>query len=148
MPFYLLQEDGSHFLLEDLSGAIILEETGLSPTVWHQGGAGYPAPHGRKRRRRTYELFHALETTLREVVAGTHDPVVPVVVGRTQWVYQPDRKDEDRDLTLRQLRSLAAGYRALLTQITHLDQDLRAWGLTRETARREQEEEELVIWLL
>lgn len=69
MVLYLLKEDGGRIKLEDGSGSLILEASGVpGPTVdWQAGGAGHPVK--KKRRNETDELFKRIEHTL-EVALG------------------------------------------------------------------------------
>jgi hypothetical protein len=121
MAFYLLQEDGNKILLEDLSGFIILEETLIGPTLFHQGDGKRRNGRYGKRRLRTQELFSAMEQTLRRVLTGEVDaPTVTVAqVGPAAVVLDTT---EPFEASVTQLRRLADRTKVLSTHLTSLFQ--------------------------
>jgi len=141
MAFYLLQEDGSKFRLEDLSGFLILEDESVAPTLDHQGGDG---KRKGTRRKRTRELFQDMEDTLRRVLDGTIDaPLVPVAtVGTTTLVL--DQQDGYAD-ALAHLRTLTVHQQTETAALAQLQRHLDDYEAR---LRAEQELDEEDAWSL
>ena len=121
MPFYLRTENGGKILLEDLTGALILETTIAPPTVNYQaGGAGHP---GRKRKREEAdELFRGIERTLQEAL-GLVAPVVddpPVAANALREPDRPQWSPERLETAVERLTEIAAGHRNLEARLARL----------------------------
>ncbi len=141
MPFYLRQENGDKILLEDLTGAVILETVAIAPaTVYYQGGAGHPAPHRKKRRHETAALFANIERTLQEALGL----VPPVVAGAPvpAEAAPPAYSSAGLEAALADLATLAEGRRSYLARIERLR---KALAQADDDRRREDDDE---FWLL
>ena len=142
---YLLKEDGFKLLLENGSGALLLEASSIpGPTVdWQAGGRGRPV-----RRNETEALLQSIEQTLRVALgldeapvpvsdgpAGTDDPPIPL------W---SDARFQD---ALEQFRALRSSRVAATQRYQRLESLLRAYDdeQVRQEALRLDDEE---TWML
>lgn len=145
MALYLLQEDGSKLLLENLTGAVLLEASGVpGPTVfWQAGGAGHPVPSKRRRRRDTEQLFAAIEHSL-EVALGL--VVEPVVRAQESKVAAPQASwdGESFKQALQHLDTVAQDHRGLQERLHRVHGLLRAY----EEAERQKSLDEEETWIL
>lgn len=144
MAFYLLQEDGSRMILEDLSGFLLLEETSLAPTVDYQGDGKGRAGRRQRRRYRLDELSRAMHTTLARVLRGETEeveitiasagPVSLVLASREpladalEQVSRTTRPSERLAQSVRDLRELVTAYDEAKRRMIELD-DEELWSL-------------------
>jgi hypothetical protein len=140
---YLLKEDGGRITLEDGSGSLILEASGIpGPTVnWQAGGAGYPVKQ-RKRRNETEELFRKIEHSL-EVFLGLVEETVEV----TAAAESPPAETWSEEALRRAVGELQARYAEqgdFARRIERLNAMLRAYEEAKERERIEEEE----AWIL
>jgi hypothetical protein len=144
MVLYLLKEDGGRITLEDGSGSIILEASGIpGPTVnWQAGGAGYPVK--KKRRNETDELFRKIEHSL-EVFLGLVEE--PVEVTAAAVVEEAASQAVDREAIRRSYDELLQRLRGLgdtSERLERLEAMFRAYEEAQERERIEEEE----AWIL
>lgn len=144
MAFYLLQEDGSRIILEDLSGFLILEETSLAPTVDYQGDGKGRAGRRQRRRYRLDELSRSMQATLESVLRGDVDgPEVAVaqagpvrlvlttnesLMQAVEQIATATRPMAQLAMRLHELRSLVTDYEAQRRRLIELD-DEELWSL-------------------
>lgn len=144
MAFYLLQEDGSRIILEDLSGFLILEETSLAPTVDYQGDGKGRAGRRQRRRYRLDELSRSMQATLASVLRGDVDgPEVAVaqagpvrlvlatnesLAQAVEQIATSTRPMAQLAMRLQELRSLVTDYEAQRRRLIELD-DEELWSL-------------------
>lgn len=144
MNLYLLQENGSHILLENGAGAIILEEVGVpGPAVdWQAGGRGRPY---KKRRNETDELFKRIEHTL-EVALGLAPEPVEVTAGAESPPPQA-WSDERLQEAVQRLERLFQDSRESRARMERLRAMLRAYEEAKAKDERERIDEE-EAWIL
>ena len=125
MPLYLLQENGSKLLLENLSGFVILEAVGVPPaTIYYQGGAGRPV-WTRKKRRETQRLFDDIAITLEELVGLRPPPVVDAQRAAPPLSpVHPGWTPAELTDALSRLATLAQGHEGLETRFERLNRML------------------------
>jgi hypothetical protein len=143
---YLLKEDGGRITLEDGSGSLILEASGIpGPTVdWQAGGAGYPVK--KKRRNETEELFRKIEHSL-EVALGLVPEPSEVTAGTesTPALQEPAAWSEEayRD-AIHRISSTLQHTAESTRRLERLHSLLRAYEEAKERERIEEEE----AWIL
>jgi hypothetical protein len=140
---YLLKEDGGRITLEDGSGSLILEASGIpGPTVnWQAGGAGYPVK--KKRRNETEELFRKIEHSLEVSLGLAEEPLEVGAEAHTEEAapaWSEARYREAIDY-LKRVSSAADITRADLQRLASM---LRAYEEAQERERIEEEE----AWIL
>jgi hypothetical protein len=145
MNLYLLKEDGGRITLEDGSGSLILEASGIpGPTVnWQAGGAGYPVKH-KKRRNETDELFRKIEHSL-EVALGLAEE--PLEVGAEAVTQEAAPQAVDHEAIRREYQRLLQRLSELAdsnARMEKLGAMLRAYEEAQERERIEEEE----AWIL
>jgi hypothetical protein len=140
---YLLKEDGGRITLEDGSGSLILEASGIpGPTVnWQAGGAGYPVKH-KKRRNETDELFKRIEHTLEVALGLVDEPVAATAAPES-----PPAETWSEEALRRAVGELQARFAEqgdFARRIERLSAMLRAYEEAQERERIEEEE----AWIL
>jgi hypothetical protein len=146
MSFYLLQEDGSKLLLEDGTGAILLESVPVpGPTIFYQGGGGGEEPRrSRRTRRETDRLFAAIERSLEAALGLGPEPLAhPVSPAETVREPLPGWSPVALESTLARLAEVARGHEGLETRLERLRE-----GLAAIEARRRAEQDDEDTWLL
>jgi hypothetical protein len=139
---YLLKEDGGRITLEDGSGSLILEASGIpGPTVnWQAGGAGYPVK--KKRRNETDELFKRIEHTLEVALGLVDEPVTATAAPES-----PPAETWSEEALRRAVGELQARFAEqgdFARRIERLNAMLRAYEEAKERERIEEEE----AWIL
>jgi hypothetical protein len=140
---YLLKEDGGRITLEDGSGSLILEASGIpGPTVnWQAGGAGYPVK--KKRRNETEELFRKIEHSL-AVALGLAEEPIPVTAGAVEAPSEPQWSEEGIRKAVEEFERLSRIYIETDERIGRLRLLLGAYEEAQERERIEEEE----AWIL
>jgi hypothetical protein len=141
---YLLKEDGGRITLEDGSGSLILEASGIpGPTVnWQAGGAGYPVKQ-RKRRNETEELFRKIEHSL-EVALGLAEEPLEVSAEAVTQEAAPAWSEERYLDAIRELGLRRRDAELSSARFERLQAMLRAYQEAQERERIEEEE----AWIL
>jgi hypothetical protein len=141
---YLLKEDGGRITLEDGSGSLILEASGIpGPTVnWQAGGAGYPVK--KKRRNETEELFRKIEHSLEVALGLAEEPVEVGAEAHTEEAAQPAWSEEAYRDAILHISSTLQHTAESTRRLERVHSMLRAYEEAQERERIEEEE----AWIL
>lgn len=131
---WVLQENGFRLLLEDASGAVLLEEV-PEPAVIIYGGDDAP----RTKRRRRRDVFQDMEQTIHALL----HPVVDVVDDAPVPVVSAPAIESQ----LHALLALAGESHGLLQRAGRLRADLAALEAQQEEARLRADEEDMLMWM-
>lgn len=144
MAFYLLQENGSKILLEDGSGALLLEATIPGPSVdWQAGGAGYPL---KRRRNATEDLFKEIERALEVALGIIEVPVDDEAAAVVEEAPQPTWSEARLHAALSELGRIGQRTEVYAARFERLQAMVRAYEEAQARERALQDDEE--AWFL
>lgn len=140
---YLLKENGGKLTLENSTGVLILEASGIpGPAVdWQAGGAGHPT--GRRRRRNeTRALFDSIEHALEMALGLAEEPVAVSAETIIEEAVQPawdEKRLRDAIGNLGEIRAISEEYGQRFDRLQTLFRDYEE-SQARERALQDDEE--------